>query len=210
MRMLACASLLATLAMVVAGCGGSGKGGSTATGNEIVELNVKLDLPEPPAFEDPKPNPDGTHSVTEMRRKGGKFLDQVVHIKGYVVFKYDCVAVLGEKVVKETPDKCDRPHFYLADAQNASHDKALWVVEVPRAPREDEKKVLPKEELNDPTIWPPEPKYAQGDLVDVEGTWATKSPKGFVNSDGLVVYKNMTVITPANPEPEKPAKGKGR
>jgi hypothetical protein len=68
----------------------------------------------------------------------------------------------------------------------------------------DEKKVLPKEELNNPELWPPEPKYAQGDLVEVEGTWATKSPKGFVKSDGLLIYKNMTVVTPAVPEPEKP------
>lgn len=211
-----CASGLVGLTVVLGlmlalpGCGGKGKAGTTSTTGELGET-TKLDLPEPPAFEEPKPNPDGTHSVTELRRKSGKYMDQVVKLRGYVVFKYDCVKALDEKTAKETPEKCERPHFYIGDEQSASHDKAIWVVEVPRAPREDEKKVLPKEELNNPELWPPEPKYAEGDLVEVEGTWSTKSPKGFMNSSGLMVYKNMTVVTAANPEPEKGAgKGKSR
>jgi hypothetical protein len=202
------------LALLLVGCGGSkGSGKSASTGDEVVETKVSLDLPDPPAFEEPAVNADGTHSVIEMRRRGGKYAEQVVKIKGYVVFKYnpfagDCAAVLGEKVAKDNPERCERPHFYLGDQPNTSQDRAVWVVEVPRAPREDEKKVLPKEELNDPTLWPPEPVYMQGDLVEVEGTWATKSPSGFVNSDGLMVFKGMTVITPINPEPEPKKKGR--
>jgi len=211
----------ALLFVAVAACGG-GQSGPTAAGNEVVETQTRIELPAPPEFQAPQPNPDGTHSALEMRRNSAKFLDQVVKIKGYVVFKYDCIQVLGPKVYKESPDKCERPHFYIADDKDASIERAVWVVEVPRAPREDEKKVLPKEELNNPELWPPEPKYALGDQVEVEGTWSTKSPKGFVNSDGLLIFKGMAVKVPATveegaapgnappPEPTKEKPGKGK
>jgi hypothetical protein len=193
------ALIVATL-VGLASCGGKGSGSNQATTGEIVETKVSLDLPEPPTFTDPQPNPDGTHSVIEMRRKGVKYMEQTVKVKGYVVFKYDlayCESIIGKDAFKADPSKCDRPHMYLGDEMNTSHDKALWVVEVPRNPREDEKKVLPKEELRDPAIWPPEPKYAMGDQVEVEGMWSTKSPKGCVNSDGLLVFKTMTIVTAA-------------
>ncbi len=201
-QMPACGVLLF---VAVAACGGGQSGGSTAAGNEVVETQTRIELPAPPDFVAPQPNPDGTHSALEMRRNSGKFMDQVVKIKGYVVFKYDCIQVLGPKVYKDAPDKCERPHFYIADEKDTSIERSVWVVEVPRAPREDEKKVLPKEELNNPELWPPEPKYALGDQVEVEGTWSTKSPKGFVNSDGLLIYKNMTVKVPGAPAEEAPA-----
>jgi hypothetical protein len=175
--------------------------GGASTANEVVDTAAPIDLPAPPTFVDPTPNPDGTHKVVEMRRKGGQFMKQPVKITGYVLYKYDCAAVLGADVIKEHPEQCERPHFYIGDEPNTTFEKSVWVVEVPRAPREDEKKNLPKSELNDPTKWPPEPQYAQGDKVVVEGTWDTTSPRGFVNSDGLLVYSNMTVITPAAPAP---------
>jgi hypothetical protein len=195
-------SLAACALGVLAACGGASSG-QTAVGGEVVETQIKLDLPAPPDFQAPQPNPDGTHAALEMRRFGSKYLEQDVKLKGFVVFKYDCIAVLGEKVYKDTPDKCERPHFYIADQPNGSIERAVWVVEVPRAPREDEKKVLPKEELKNPELWPPEPVYSQGDEVVVDGKWATKSPRGFVNSEGLLVFKAMTVVTPINPEPVK-------
>jgi hypothetical protein len=213
---LTCAGLAV---VALAACGG-GQSGQTSAGAEVVENQTRITLPDPPEFVAPQANADGTHSPLEMRRNSGKFLDQVVKIKGYVVFKYDCVTVLGEKVYKEAPDKCERPHFYIADDKDTSGvERSVWVVEVPRAPREDEKKVLPKEELNNPELWPPEPKYAQGDQVEVEGTWSTKSPKGFVNSDGLLIFKSMTVKVPAvvedapggaAPAPKAPPKKKGK
>lgn len=198
----ACGALFIVLAAAPA-CGG-GQSGQTAAGNEVVETKTVIELPPPPEFVAPQPNPDGTHGALEMRRNSGKFMDQVVKIKGYVVFKYDCIQVLGPKVYKDSPDKCERPHFYIADEKDTSIDRSVWVVEVPRAPREDEKKVLPKEELNNPELWPPEPKYALGDQVEVEGTWSTKSPKGFVNSDGLLIFKNMEVKVAAAPPPDAP------
>ena len=66
------------------------------------------------------------------------------------------------------------------------------MVDVPREPREDEKKVLPKEEL---AAWPEVPKYAIGDEIVLEGKWATASPLGFRNSDGLLVYKALNNLT---------------
>ncbi len=156
---------------------------------EVVETSVKLDLPSPPAFEEPKGYPDGTHSVTEMRRRSKKFLDQVVTVKGYVVWVYDCSLALGPQVAKDNPERCDKPNFYLADTADASQDKTIWVVEVPRPPREDEKKFLPEEDLKN---WPEVPVIEPNKMYKVEGTWALKSPRGFVNSDGLLVYGKLT------------------
>ncbi|MBI4511851.1 MAG: hypothetical protein HY698_19615 [Deltaproteobacteria bacterium] len=166
------------------GCSRQGAEGSAAA--EVVESQVKLDLPTPPNFEEPQTYPDGSHSVLEMRRRGRKFLDQDVRIKGFVLWVYQCDPL----VAKETPEKCERPHFLLGDTADASETKSLQVVDVPRPPREDEKRVLPKEELAN---WPAVPVITIGQKVVVEGKWAIRSPKGFVNSDGLLVYANLTV-----------------
>jgi hypothetical protein len=155
---------------------------------EVVESQTKLDLPAPPAFEAPTTYADSTHSVTEMRRTGKKFLDQDIKIKGHIVWIYDCAQVLGEAVAKTNPEKCDRPNFYLGDTPDATPEKSVWVVEVPRLPREDEKRFLPKEDL---ATWLPVPKLTLGQRVIVEGKWAEKSPKGFVNSDGLLTYAGV-------------------
>lgn len=189
----------AMAAVLALGCGGGKGTGTTASGEVASDTQIRLTLPEPPAFEEPPSHPDGTLSVTMLRRRSAKFLDTTVKVKGYVVFKYDCAADWeakepgnGKKIATEQPDRCDRPHFYLADQPNASYDKAIWVVEVPRAPREDEKKVYSKEEL---ALWAPEPVYTQGQMIVAEGVWSTRSPIGFVNSDGLLVYKGLTVVT---------------
>jgi hypothetical protein len=183
---------------------------------EVAETEIKLDLPQPPNFEEPAPFPDGSHSVTEMRLKGGKFIDQDIKITGFVVYQYDlkacarelgekrvkqdpklcdgkkdvidCTNKVGEKAVADSPDQCDRPYFYLADAPNASFERSLWVVEVPRPLREDEKR--------DPQLveafnkGPKPPTLTVGQKYTVDGKWAIKSPAGFGNSDGLLVYAN--------------------
>jgi hypothetical protein len=150
-----------------------------------------------------------------MRLKGQKMLDQQVKVTGFVVFKYDlatcaqdlgeklvkqdpklcdgkkdiaeCTTKVGEKAVAETPDQCDRPYFYLADEANASFEKSLWVVEVPRPLREDERRdpVMVEEFKKGPQ--PPAIKV--GDKITVSGTWTIKSPGGFGNLDGLLVYE---------------------
>jgi hypothetical protein len=196
------------------GCNTSDSGGTKGPRPEVEETQIKLDLPAPPEFVEPKPYADGSHSVTEMRLKGPKFIDQQVRVTGFVVFKYDletcardvgdkllrqdpkpcegkkdvidCAQKLGAKAVADSPDQCDRPYFYLADTPNASFEKSIWVVEVPRPLREDEKR--------DPQLveaWkkgPPVPVLTIGQKLTVSGGWAIKSPQGFGNSDGLLVY----------------------
>jgi hypothetical protein len=182
---------------------------------EVEETQIKLDLPAPPSFVEPKPYPDGSHSVAEMRLKGQRMLDKRVTLTGYVVLQYDlavcareagerlvkkdpqlcaskkdpldCAQKLGQKAVDEMPDQCDRPYFLLADQPNAGIEKAVWVVEVPRPLRADEKRDVDRVQAFKEGPQPPTVKV--GDKVKVTGTWAIKSPAGFGNSDGLLVYQ---------------------
>jgi hypothetical protein len=208
----------AAASLLVGACQSSS---STGPKPEVEETQIKLDLPAPPDFVEPKPYADGSHSVTEMRLKGRKMLDSQVKVTGFVVFKYDlgtcaqevgekmvkqdpnlcagkkdiveCTTKVGQKAVAETPDQCDRPYFYLADAPNASFEKSLWVVEVPRPLRDDEKR--------DPALveafkkGPQPPVLKVGDKLTISGTWTIKSPGGFGNSDGLLVYEGSAPAT---------------
>lgn len=178
------------------GCGGGRESGRSDSPEIANATSIKVDLPAPPDFPAPPVHSDGSHSVTELRRRGARYLDQTIKVKGNVVYKYDCAALLGEKVAKEQPERCERPHFYLADEANASHDKAIWVVEVPRALRDDERREYTREEL---AALPKEPKLGVGDSVVVEGVWATRSPAGFVKTDGLLVYRNLISGPPESP-----------
>jgi hypothetical protein len=164
---------------------------------EVQETNIALDLPAVPEFELPKPNADGTHSVEEMRLKGREFLDKEVQVTGYVVWKYDCATALRtpdmsdkelKRILREEPERCEIPNLYLGDKADSPPERGIWVVEVPRPPRPDEKKNLPREMLRD---WPEVPEYAVGDHVVLTGTWALRSPKGATNSEGLLVYKDL-------------------
>ncbi|HKA87381.1 MAG TPA: hypothetical protein VKE22_06920 [Haliangiales bacterium] len=208
-----CALLAASVGL--GGCTSSDSTGAPKA--EVAETEIKLDLPTPPDFPDPKPYADGSHSVTEMRLKGQKFLDKSVKISGFVVYKYDldacaaeegekkvkadpklcegkkdiaaCTKDVGKKIVADSPDVCDRPYFYLADSANASFEKSLWVVDVPRPLRDDEKRDPGRVEEFKKA--PPPPQISVGQKVTVEGQWAVKSPSGFGNSDGLLVYAGL-------------------
>src|SRR5574342_77176 len=97
-----------TIALAAGMVACQGQGGSPKP--EVEETQIKLDLPAPPEFVEPKAYPDGSHSVNEMRLKGQKSLDQQVRITGYVVFQYDltvCARELGEKQVKADPKLCE-------------------------------------------------------------------------------------------------------
>jgi len=194
---------------------------------EVAETEIKLDLPAVPEFQEPKPFGDGSHSVTEMRLRSGKFLDQQVKVTGYVTFHYDlsvcarelgeklvqgdpklcegkkdiveCTAKVGDKAVAETPDKCDRPNFYLGDSANASYEKSIWVVDVPRPLRDDEKR--DRALVEEAKKKPPPPALTLGQKVVVEGQWTIKSPTGFANSDGLLVYGSLTAEAAPAPTP---------
>jgi hypothetical protein len=177
---------------------------------EVEETSIKLDLPPVPEFAAPAANPDGTHSIQEMRLKGAKFLDTDVRVKGYVIWIYDCATAIRTpemsekdllKLMADEPERCSRPNFYLGDTPETPADKGIWVVEVPRAPRPDEKKALPDEQLREmETQFKAVPLFKVGDQVAVNGKWALTSPKGFRNSDGLLVFATMeNLTTPAAP-----------
>jgi hypothetical protein len=190
------AVLLALATSFALACQSQGSSGTVAT-PEVAEMQVKLDLPPTPTFDDPRPYADGTHSVSELRHHGAKFMDQDIKVKGYVVYHYDCAQALGPQVVKDTPERCDKPHFYLGDAPDAAPERSLWIVEVPRAPRADEtERALGKEAFEAMKLaFAAVPPLAVGLKVTVDGKFASRSPKGFVNSEGLLVFASV-VVTP--------------
>lgn len=180
--------------VLAAGCGGDSL---PAPAPQVVQASVTLDLPEVPAFNIPSPHPDGTHSVREMRLKSSKLLKTEVQIKGFVTWVYDCVAEMqgpGEtaeqvrKKIDADPTVCDKPHFYIGDTPDTSPERSVWVVEVPRKLREDERRLLSRQErANLPKV----PDVKLGDEVIVTGGWEQRSPDGFTNSDGLLIYKDL-------------------
>lgn len=171
----------------------------------MVETNVELDLPAVPEFKMPKANPDGTHPVAEMRLKGNKMLDTEVRVKGYVVWIYDCATAIRtpemtekevERILAEEPERCSRPHFVMGDKSDTPVDRGIEVVEYPRPLREDEKGGLPDELIaEEEARLAALPPFEVGDEVIVGGIWALKSPKGFRNSEGLLVYGSMENLT---------------
>lgn len=194
------AVLLLGWAVTLPACGEEGLQGAKA---EVKETTIKLDLPPVPQFDMPSPHPDGTHSVREMRLKGRKLFESDLKIKGYITWIYDCAAEVRKpemtdkqvaKQLEEQPDLCNRPHIFLGDSKDTPPEKSVWVVEVPRELRKDEKKTFTKEELR---AMPPVPVFDLGDEVIVNGTWDQRSPKGFFNSDGLLVYKEMENLSKA-------------
>lgn len=167
---------------------------------EVEETNIKLDLPAVPDFTAPAANPDGTHSVQEMRLKGNKFLDTAVRVKGHIIWIYDCATSIRtpdmtdaqlKKLLTDEPERCSRPNFYLGDAPDTPADKGIWVVEVPRLPRPDEKKGDPEGSKLAEAAFKAMPAFKLGDQVIVSGNWALTSPKGFRNSDGLLVFGTL-------------------
>ena len=177
---------------------------------EVKEHNIKLDLPAVPEFQMPSPNPDGTHPVEEMRLRGKKYLGKSVQVKGYVLWIYDCATAIrtadmtekdAQKLIEEDPTRCTRPNFYVGADPKAPNDKGVWIVEYPRPPRPDEKKNLPDEELEAMVAaYEAVPEFKEGDEVVVTGTWALKSPRGFRDSDGLLVFESMENLSSPSEE----------
>jgi hypothetical protein len=176
---------------------------------EVEETSIKLDLPPVPEFTAPAANPDGTHSVQEMRLKGPKFLDTDVRVKGYVIWIYDCATAIRtpdmsekdlQKLMADEPERCSRPNFYIGDTPDTVSDKGIWIVEVPRAARPDEKKALDDATLKEmDAAFKAVPAFKVGDQVVVSGKWALQSPKGFRNSDGLLIFSALEVAGAAAP-----------
>jgi hypothetical protein len=181
---------------------------------EVQETSIKLDLPAVPEFAMPQPNADGTNPVSVMRLKGNKFLDTETRVKGYVVWIYDCATAIRTPqmtdkevatILENEPERCSRPHFTLGDKPDTPPDRGIWVVDVPRAPRKDDKLLGPEIYAQMEAEWKALPPFKLGDEVTVTGTWALLSPKGFRHSDGLLVYKQMGNNTaPVAPGPGAP------
>jgi hypothetical protein len=172
---------------------------------EVQKTSIKLDLPAVPDFVMPQPNQDGTHSVAEMRLRGNKFLDTEVKVKGYVVWIYDCATAIRTpemsdkdlaKMLEEEPEKCIPPHFYLGDKADTSPDRGIWVVDVPRPMRKDDKNLPDEMRVEMEARWKSLPSFKLGDEVIVTGKWAQESERRFRNSDGLLVYKNDCTPAP--------------
>ena len=187
----------------VAGCKKDQLEGAKA---EVQKTSIKLDLPAVPDFVMPQPNADGTHSVAEMRLRGNKFLDTEVKVKGYVVWIYDCATANRTpemsdkdvaKMLAEEPEKCIPPHFYLGDKADTPPDRGIWVVDVPRATRKDDKNLPDEERAVMEARWKALPSFKLGDEVVVTGKWSQESERRFRNSDGLLVYKNDCAPAPS-------------
>lgn len=142
---------------------------------------------------------DGVYSPLYLRARGTDVLDQKIKVKGTVVWIYDCVADVAaqqpdrsreeiEKLVAKKPELCKRPHFFLGDRKATPKERAVLVVEVPRALRRDERISMPKDKVD---ASPEVPSIAVGQEITVEGKWALNSPKGWANPDGLLVYGRL-------------------
>lgn len=178
--------------------------------SEVKETQIKLDLPAVPDFQMPTAYPDGVHRVEEMRLRGRKLLQTEISIKGFVLWDYDCAADLATtnegktekeiiKMLTDDPSLCQRPHMIIGDAADTPVDRGVWVVEVPRKLRPDELSGMSRDER---AALPKVPEYKVGDEVLVSGTWDRESPKGFANSDGLLVYKDLKNLTAGEAAPQ--------
>jgi tetratricopeptide (TPR) repeat protein len=156
-----------------------------------------LTVPAIPSFALP-PGEPGVRSVRELRVRGRRdWLATEITVRGYITWIYDCLkdnARPGEapaqtqKRIDDDQTLCERPKFYLGDTRDASRERSIWVVGVPRPPTKLERKRLPPSEL---AKWPAVPRFALGDYVAVTGAWELQSPHGDRNSDGLLVFKSL-------------------
>ncbi|HEX4455236.1 MAG TPA: hypothetical protein VH143_30455 [Kofleriaceae bacterium] len=199
---------------------------------EVKKTDVKLDLPNVPAFDLPPAPADGSHAVKELRVKGKKLFDTDVTVHGFVTWSYDCATAIrkpgesdkdvqdridGTKLVDGKmvgdPTLCERPKFYIGDDKTTPVEKSLWIVDVPRYYNRQELKNTPnKKDRTDPLKCElkADPKtnicgpYAVGDEVVITGSFKNSSPHSERNSDGLLVYKKMKNITQNWESPDVP------
>jgi hypothetical protein len=146
---------------------------------------------DPPAAKGPRPKPDlsdGSYHPSTLRADPGAFIGADVTVTGAVIWIYDCTAEIGADLARQSPERCERPHFLLGDTAQTPKGEAMRVVDVPRAPRDDEKRYLPKEQLE---AWPKVPQLTVGAVIHVQGHWDTRSPMGFREALGLLVWHGL-------------------
>lgn len=179
---------------------------------DVQKTNINLDLPQVPEFD--MPSSDGEHRTPrELRLKGRTLFDTDIQVKGFVTWIYDCRKAEKkpemtdkelDKLLEDEPDRCLRPHFYLGDEKNTLPERSIWVVELPRAFRKDEEDGYEKEQIKEQLELEARAHVEVGDEVIVKGEWKITSPRGFANSDGLLVFKELeNLTTPYEEDPKK-------
>ena len=172
---------------------------------ETVDTHIKIDLPAVPDLAVPVANADGSHPTREMQLNGKAYLGKEVRITGTVLWIYDCSQAIRTpemsdrdiKALLETqPERCTRPHFTLGEARASPIDGGVQVVEYPRHLRKDEKMAFSDEIVTEiENAVAAMPAFKVGDAVMVTGTWSLSSPRGFHNSEGLLIYASMVNLT---------------
>ncbi len=197
--------LVTFASLVIATTIGCGQKADTGPAPEVGTTSAKVSMPSPPSFSIPDLGGD-VRSVKEMRVRGKKLIDTQVTVQGYVTWIYDCVdhrkkpgenRLLAKKRLAETPELCEKPHFYIGDSTQTSPTLSLWVVDVPRPLRKDEKRSMEKSAIaqHNARITP----LKIGDKISVKGTWQN-SAGGFSNSVGLLKYDSAENMTTAPAE----------
>ena len=155
---------------------------------EVVYEPPAVDLPPVPGFDLPLSAP-GEHGPREMRVHGKRLIEHTVKVSGYVTWIYDCEAELkrfdpgaGRQQLRKRMDQdatlCGQPKFYLGDTRDTPRDASIWIADPP------ERSVV-----------------AVGDRVVVSGTWATETPHGERDTEGLLLYQSVQRVPPGTPEP---------
>jgi hypothetical protein len=207
--------------VILIGCATCGKDQIQGPAAEVKKNDVKLDLPNVPAFDLPAAPGDGSHAVKELRVKGKKLFDTDVTVHGFITWQYDCATAVRKpdekddelkKRLDEDPTLCERPKFYIGDAKETPAEKSLWIVDVPRPYNKLEMERMKKPDRNLPDRCEPKedpkknicPPYTVGDEVTITGTFKMSSPHSERNSDGLLVYKKMKNVTQSWETPDLP------
>ena len=207
--------------VILIGCATCGKDQIQGPAAEVKKTDVKLDLPNVPAFDLPPAPGDGAHAVKELRVKGKKLFETDITVHGFITWQYDCATAVRkpdetdkdlQKRLDEDPTLCERPKFYIGDGKDTPAEKSLWVVDVPRPYNKLEMERMKKPERTLPDRCEPKedpkknicPPYAVGDEVTITGTFKTSSPHSERNSDGLLVYKKMKNVTQTWETPDLP------
>jgi len=172
---------------------------STSSGDESTSSGDESSVPEVPEFVAPAMIGDA-HRVDELLIQGERYLNTEIKVRAKIVWIYDCAKALAkpgmsrrkiQRVLRDHPERCLMPHFNISDKLGAHEGQRIEVVEVPRKLRSDELRNMPPEVIKS---WPPLPTLKLGQEVVITGTWAIRSPRGFMNSQGLLVYKSIEYI----------------
>lgn len=165
---------------------------------EVVVDSDRVDLPPVPQLDAPAAI-DGVHSVLGLLVRGESFFGREVVVRGRVTWIYDCATHGGSfgpvgppkatrrqklKIIAQKPQLCWRPHFVIADDLKLGSPE-MWVVDVPRPLRPDERKRMTKEQIGQ---HPQPPAIKVGEEIVLSGRFDSRSPTGFANSNGLLVY----------------------